>query len=159
MDYIPRVSLAEIIAAAQTQLDMLEDAARRPGVDVARLREQSYELLMVAISAAAEREDRKRNAAFVERVARWRAATVDVRHHLIELAEGWSCSACRSDVPSGASIDGVRSGLVRVELSCKACRKKTKLAPAGQAHFQRVFGALCTPDWNPALNGFTWSER
>ncbi len=151
--------LSQVIGVAETQLDMLEDASRRAGVDVARLTQQSFELLLAALASSAQAHDPNRHAAFVGRVERWRAATADVRHHLIELSEGWACQACKSDVASGAAIDGVRAGLPRVELVCKACGKRTKLAAPGQATFQRVFGALVSPDWRPSSHGFLWSER
>lgn len=151
--------LSQVIGAAEVQLGMLEDAARRAGVDVGRLTQQSFELLVVALASAAASADPKKHAAFIERVARWRAATADVRHHLIELSEGWRCAACKSDVASGAAIDGVRAGLVRVELVCRACGKKTKLAAPGQAAFDRLYGPLVSPEWRPSNNGFSWSER
>lgn len=146
-----------LVGVAATQLDMIEDAARRPGVDVGRLTQQSFELLVGALAATARAD--ARHAPFVARVERWRAASVDVHHHLIELSEGWSCHVCGSDVASGAAIDGVRSGLVRVELVCKACGTRTKLGAKGDAVFKRVFGPLITPDWRPSANGFAWSER
>lgn len=147
--------LDQVIAVAETQLDMLEDASRRSGVDVARLTQQSFDLLLAALAASAPAQ----HAAFVARVAKWRAASADVRHHLIELSEGWACHACKSDVASGAAIDGVRAGIPRVELICKACGKRTKLGARGQAAFEKIFGALVSPDWRPSNHGFVWSER
>lgn len=161
-------ALERIFELAAMQLDVLEDAARRPGIDRGALATNVLELLLAGIGAAAGQSaadskivalQKEKRLALAQRVAAWRAATIDVRHHLLALAEGWSCNICGSDVPKEAVISGVRVGQPRVELVCKACGKKTRLPHSGQEAFQRIFGALNTPDWNPSLNGFTWNER
>jgi hypothetical protein len=161
-------ALDRLFEVAATQLDLLEDAARRPGVDRAALGASVLEFLLAGIgaaattAAAAPRLDparREARAALARRVEALRAATVDVRHHLIELSEGWACGACGADVAKGASVSGVRVGQPRVELVCKACGRSSRLAAKGQAAFDRVWGPRLGPAWNPALDGFAWNER
>jgi len=150
-------ALERIVSATETQLDILEDAARRPNVDLTKLSQQSLELLILAIASAAATD--KRFIRLAERVDRWRSRGADVHHHLIELSADWRCPACKSDVAREAAIDGVKVGLPRVELICANCGKKSRLNAKGQVAFERIFGPLLSPDWNPTLNGFKWNER
>jgi hypothetical protein len=161
-------ALERVFEVARAQLDLLEDAARRPGIDRGALAANALEFLLAGVGAAASlaagapRLDptrREARAALARRIDALRAATVDVRHHLIELSEGWACPACGADVAKGAAVTGVKLGQPRVELVCKACGKHGRLGPRGQATFDRLWGPRAGPDWNPALEGFSWNER
>lgn len=160
-------ALLRIVETAGIQLDLLEDAAKRPEVDRAGLSEAGLELLLQSIASnardAAESESdpglQDRLRAFADRVARWKSGAVQVSRHLLELATDWTCKQCGSDVPRGARISGVRAAMVQVEIVCRACGAATKLNPKGKKAFERWFGPLVKPEWNPKLHGFEWDGR
>lgn len=163
-----RQALERIVALAETQLDVIEDAAKRSSVDHGGLAQTSLQLLLqgmaaqlrgLALEPGTDPALAAKLKAFAERVDQHKARTVSVKDHLFELAEGWSCKHCGADVPSGAAISGVRVGQPRVELICRACTKTTRLTRDGEQVFEKRFGALLSESWNPALNGFVWNER
>lgn len=163
----PLVELGRVVEA---QLAVLDELAARPGPSEATrtATEAVFPLLLDALGTTfdalarapdASDELRALGAALAARIAARRAAQPDLRAHLLALAEGWSCGACRARVPKGATLSGARVGLVRVELSCQRCGKGTKLAAAGQRHFDAVFGPLVGTAWSPRASGFDGAER
>ncbi len=81
---------------------------------------------------------------------------------LFDLAEGWVCTWCQKDVPSGATITGApaENAARAVQLRCKACSQDSHLGPHGVTVFNNSFGRLATsPGWNPEANGFIVVRR
>lgn len=161
-----RHALSKILDAAGAQLDLLADATHRPEVDRARLSQSCLDFLLEAIAVQAENlaeaklppDVRAAAQAFAERERDLRARSIDVRHHLIELGEGWMCGQCKTDVVSGAVISGVRKKRIKLELRCKACGSTAPIKKQGRAAFDKRFGHLLADDWNPEANGFIWNE-
>jgi hypothetical protein len=161
----PLVELGRVVEA---QLAVLDELAARPASGERTATEAVFPLLLDALGATFDalarapdtsEELRELGAALAARIAARRAAQPELRAHLVALAEGWSCGACRARVPKGATLSGARVGLVRVELVCQRCGKGTKLAAAGQRHFDAVFGPLVGTAWSPRASGFEGAER
>jgi hypothetical protein len=144
-------ALDAIVRAADEQLSMLQEAARRPEVDTAHLAQQCLELLLDAMARSLS--SAPRFAPFVARVQTLQKSSVQASQHLLELAEGWVCPHCENDVPAAAAI---ASGALRI--ACRACGKQSSATAAGQAHFKKVFGHLAVAGWQPELNGFVRAE-
>lgn len=138
-------------------VEMLEQSGQRSDVNIPSLKAQCLDLMLDAIKAGATQlagdeglHERARKLA--DRIAAYQRSFVDVRLHLIDLAKDWRCAKCGSDVVSGAAIVS-KSPLV-AELICRACGTRTALTPRGASRVDELFGALVSPAWNPALNGF-----
>lgn len=140
------------------QLELINQAAARPNVDVAKLKAQCFDLVADAIAAQAETlagdPGAQANARrLISSLESHRQALVDVRLHLIELSEDWQCSVCGQDVARAAALSRVSP--LEAQLVCKACGAKTALTPEGQRKLQKLFGAVAAgAAWNPAMNGF-----
>jgi hypothetical protein len=163
----PLVELGRVVEA---QLAVLDELSARPqGAEAARAATEAvFPLLLDALGTTfdalarapeASEELRVLGAALSTRIAARRTQQPELRAHLLALAEGWSCAACRARVPKGATLSGARVGLVRVELLCRRCGRGTKLAAAGQRHFDAVFGPLVGTAWSPSASGFEGAER
>lgn len=140
---------------------MLEQARYRTDVDLASLKTQCFDLVLEAIvtntslltsdtTLSALVQERART--LLDQVATYQRNFVDVRLHLIELAEDWRCAACGRDVPRGAVVVS-KSPLVAV-LVCKACGAKSPPGSRGEQRLQELFGSLASTTWVPGLNGF-----
>jgi 3-dehydroquinate dehydratase len=154
-------AVAKLLDVVSNLVEMLAQAAQRRDVDLTSLKSQCLDLILEAIAAAATKLSsdisvpaplRERSSAVVDRLAAFQRSFVDVRLHLIDLAEGWQCSACGRDVAGGAAVVS-KSPLVAV-LVCKACGVKSPLTPRGEQRLQELFGTLASAAWDPALNRF-----
>lgn len=158
-------ALGRIIEAASLHVRLLHDAHGRPEIDRAGLSQSSLELLLEAIAAQAARlradpslpaDLRTQLDALVTAEKALRDDSVQVQRHLLDLAAGWQCARCRSEVASAAVIQApfTSASAVRVSLECRECGARGDLTEAGRAQFGRWFGHLVRPDWQPVLNGF-----
>lgn len=152
---------AKLFSVVDGQLELLAQTGTRPGVDVKGLKAQCLDLVLEAVGAQAVRLStsaevsaplRDRAKALADRLASQSKQRAEVRLHLIELSEGWKCGKCSRDVASGARV--TQRSPLSAELVCKNCGAKTPLTAQGQQRLQQRFGALATPAWNPADNGF-----
>ena len=153
-----QLALERIVAAANQQLDLLEDAAQRTDVDKKGLSEASLGLLLDALAAETDKLGGELGL-FGDRVRALKAHGRDVREHLIALSKDWKCRHCKCDVASGAVIAGVKARKPKVELACKSCGRTTPLEKFGVAAFKALFVDQIRKDWNPELNGFVWNEK
>jgi len=153
---------AQLFSVVDGQLELLASTGTRPGVDVNGLKAQCLDLVLEAVGAQAQRLSsspdasaplKERATALAGRLAAQQKQHADVRMHLIELSEDWQCGTCGRDVASGARV--TQRSPLSAELVCKSCGAKTPLKAQGQQRLQQRFGALATPAWNPADNGFT----
>ncbi len=161
------VGLLQVIAGQQQLVRDVEQRGPPPGPALYR---SALDLVAAAAVAAARRAGtdptatptlKAAVATFVREAEARARADVRVDDHLLALARAWECRACHEDVPRGAFVSGVvagRSGL-RVDIVCKACGQRSPAAASGTQHFDRVFGPLVGPDWNPEANGFGWDRR
>lgn len=147
-------ALTRIIEVANQQLDLLEDARRRPDVDLDGLSKVALEMLLRAVADAAEGSDDPALAAFAARLAEKGKTDVDVRRHLIALGEGWGCKHCKNDVVGDAVVSMLDDGRPKVELRCASCGRVSPISNLGLAAFKKRFGHLVGPDWDPTQNGF-----
>ena len=159
-------TLLEVLAE---QRAVLLDAAAR-GVDGVALYRAAFDVVERAALADARsrlahgsRGDVERGALlqFVARTEASQREGVRVDEHLLQLAQGWRCASCASDVPQGIAITGVAGGraAVKLEVVCRACGAQSRASDAGHTHFDRVFGPLVTTSWNPTRHGFVWDRR
>jgi len=160
-------ALNKILAATEQQLDILLDGLARPGLDQTQARRHAFELVLKAMAAearglSAESEladpDRQALQGFLKKAEAFDRGSVDVHSHIIELSEDWACKDCGADVAAEAAVSGVRAETYQVELICQACGERSPLAGKGYKRFQKIFGALIAPTWNPRANGFIWNE-
>lgn len=153
-------ALAAIVAVAEQQRRLLFEASIRPDADVAGVARSGLDLLLRTIAAQSSTLAGVPGLTeFAEQLANDLHDAVDVRHHLIELGEGWMCRSCKNDVVAGVVITGLAKDAVRLELACKACGRTTPIGKAGRAAFDERFGDRVGPDWDPRRNGFTWDGR
>ena len=154
--------IERVIGDVEKHVAMLQDAAERPEVDRDRLAASALELLLrsMAVHVEAllshERVPASTRASLGEALAAIRALEADsvrAEHHLSDLASGWRCSHCSSKVPREARVHA-RGGAFEVSLACQRCGRASVLAPEGRAMFDRVFGPLATPGWDPSRHGF-----
>jgi hypothetical protein len=143
--------LERIVAVAATQLDLLEDARRRPEIDRAGLAETALELVLKGIAAEARAAGLD---TFAQRHAAFAARGGDAQRHLIALGEGWACRHCKNDVVRSVQLARVDDRW-KASLVCRACGRVSPIAPLGTAALARHFGALLEDaDWDPTDNGF-----
>lgn len=147
-------ALLKIVAVADQQLDLLQDAARRTDVDVAGLSRVGLELLLQAIGAEVSGVSGEAFEAFAARAHKVKADTIDVRQHLIALGEGWRCRHCKADVVGAAVISGQAKGKLKVSLQCRSCGRTSPIDRLGMAAFKNKFGHLVGAGWDPTTNGF-----
>jgi hypothetical protein len=158
-------AIDQVLRAASAQLEMWRDGQRRPEIDRGGLSESCLALLLEAIGAQARILEgnaelpaslRAALLRFGEEEKKLRAGSAAVSDHLLELAQGWECSACGSDVPAAAQLlpplgEPERT---RARLLCKRCGAATALTAEGHFQLVRWFGHLFTPGWDPGCNGF-----
>lgn len=157
-------ALERLAKATLTLVDMrLASRVAYPPVDDTELIRSCLDLMLEAWATESKSLERapglpeaskKLFGAVRARLEQLKLATVDANVHLIELSQGWRCPKCQSDVAAAAAASVGPGGKPKVELVCRACKTRSALAPAGQEAFQRLFGHLVAPTWNPAANGF-----
>lgn len=146
--------LARIVAVAQQQLELLEDARRRTEIDTGGLAKVALELLLDAIAREA-RDAGGALEAYAERHEAYRTDHIDAREHRAALGEGWSCKHCKNEVVQDVAIAMKKNDRPRVSLICRACGRTSPIAPLGLATFNDRFGHLADdPKWDPTKNGF-----
>jgi hypothetical protein len=160
-------TLLEAIAAQQALVRDVEQRGPPPGPALYR---SAFDVLVDAALASARRAAvdpaatpalKSAAATFAQTAEAHARARVRVDDHLLALARGWECRSCHDDVPRAAFVSGVvagRSGL-RVDIVCKSCGQRSPATASGMQHFDRVFGALVGPEWNPEVHGFGWDRR
>jgi hypothetical protein len=160
-------TLLDAIAAQQALVRDVEQRGPPPGPALYR---SAFDVLVEAALASARRAAvdpsatpalKSAAAIFAQAAEAHARASVRVDDHLLALARDWECRSCHEDVPRGAFVSGVvagRSGL-RVDIVCKSCGQRSPAATSGMHHFDRVFGSLVGPDWNPEAHGFAWDRR
>jgi hypothetical protein len=150
-----------LLETVNNLLELVEQGARRDGVQLASLKLQCFDLLLKGIATAVTRLEgdvslppsvRERSRAVADRLVAHQRSFADVRLHLIDLAQDWHCAACGSDVVAAAAI--VTRSPLDVALVCKACGARSSLTARGQRRLGELFGSLVSDTWNPALNGF-----
>jgi hypothetical protein len=157
-------ALERIVFAAKTNVDVLLDAIKRPEVSPAGVSRLCLEVLLESIAGVARQSSNNPElaaamSALLAAYDEYQKQTIDVHQHLTALARGWACNACKKTAAREAHAGGLKSGNIRVELECRACGAKTPLTKEGKVVLTEVFGALMTPAWNPAANGFIWDQR
>ena len=152
--------LSRLLETVSGFVEMLDQAGQRSDVNVQSLKAQCLDLMLEAIKAGATQltgPHKERARAVADKITAYQRSSVDVRLHLIDLSQGWRCGNCGRDVAAGAAV--VSKSPLAAELVCKMCGKRTPLTPRGDGRLQELFGALASPTWNPALNGFVASGR
>lgn len=164
------MALDAILELTAGQLALLADGAKRPDVDLAGLTRSSYELLLKGIKASVaplaqdaslSADARARAVRVVAAVEAWERASVTLGQHLIAMAGDWQCPSCGSDVARTAAVSGVALGksLIKLELVCAECGRRSAPTAKGRKLFEEKFGHLVVVGWNPEANGFLWDRR
>ena len=161
-------ALSGILEAATAQIHRLRDGAARPDVDRGGLAESALGLLLEGVAAhvAPLRHDstqpgdvRRKATAFCRDVETYRAASLPVGRYLDDLASDWACGRCNERVAKAAAVSGVRLDAIELSLVCAACGEKTRVTGKNFALFEKIFGHVVSPQWNPRANGFLWDGR
>ena len=164
MEHTPVDVLGRWWQTVAEMIETLDQAGQRSDIDIASFKAQILDLMLDAIKAGAvgladaPGPLQERAKTLADRIAAYKARTVDVRLHLIALSQDWRCAACGKNVVSAAAV--VSQSPLAAELVCRACGARTPLTPSGEARLQELFGPLAAKGrWNPALNGFASGRK
>jgi hypothetical protein len=155
-------TLLRIIEACRAQL---QELARAPEGE-ARVRHRAVVLedLLHGLAAsfaplgksAVEPSLRTKARELAEAVALWSKSEIRAELHLVALGEGWACAGCGANTPAAAAVTALGGDKAEVRLVCSRCQAATGLTPKGRLAFERLFGHLVKPGWNPTMNGFRY---
>jgi hypothetical protein len=143
----PDSRLDALLEAMRAQLALLEDARVRPDVEQATVKENALFFLLQAFRSAADPE-------LAQKIDAYLSGGAQAHTHLLELAAGWRCVACKQRVPAAAALSGVRAGQPKLSIVCKACGAASPATTDGTRALLRSFSV--SAEWDPLANGFAW---